>query len=204
MKYTLPELPYAYDALAPYIDAKTMEIHHTKHHQGYIDKLNAALSLHPHIADTPLATLLENLADVPEDIRVAVQNQGGGHVNHSFFWKIMKKGGSEPRGLITNEIKKQFGSLQQFQEQFTKEAQALFGSGWVWLVIDKNGVLKVIPTKNQDSPISQNLTPLLGLDIWEHAYYLSYQNRRADYIAAWWHVVHWDMVEELYGLWKRG
>lgn len=203
MKYTLPVLPYSYDALSPYIDAKTMEIHHTKHHQGYIDKLNAVLSMHPEMSNTPVEKMLSDLSKVPEDIRLAVQNQGGGHVNHSFFWQLMKKGGSQAKGLIADEIQKVFGTMNVFQQQFNKEAQNLFGSGWAWLCVDKNGTLKIVATKNQDSPISQGLTPILGLDVWEHAYYLSYQNRRPDYIAAWWRVVNWEMVEELYRACKK-
>jgi len=179
-----------------------MEIHHAKHHQGYIDKLNAALSTHPEI-NTPVEKMLSDLLSVPQDIRIAIQNQGGGHINHSFFWQLMKKGGSQPKGSIGDDIKKWFGTIDAFQEQFSKEAQTLFGSGWTWLVTDKNGTLKIVSTKNQDTPISQGLMPLLALDVWEHAYYLSYQNRRPDYIAAWWHVVDWEMVEEHYRMWKK-
>lgn len=203
MIYKIPQLPYSFDALSPYIDARTMELHYTKHHQGYVDKLNLALASNPELFDTSVETLLSDLSIIPHDIRLTVKNQGGGHVNHSFFWSLMKKGGSDPKGFVVDEIKKQFGSFELFKEKFNKEAQNIFGSGWAWLVSDKNGMLKIISTKDQDSPLSQNLIPLLGLDVWEHAYYLLYQNRRSEYIAAWWHVVHWEMVEEHYRAWKK-
>jgi superoxide dismutase, Fe-Mn family len=203
MKYVLPQLPYAFDALSPSIDAKTMEIHYTKHHQGYIDKLNTALEKYPEMAEKTLQELLHNLDAVPEAIRTDIKNQGGGHENHSFFWTVMKKGGSEIKGPILDEIKQHFGLFSSFQEQFARQALSIFGSGWAWLVVDKNGVLKIITTANQDSPISAGLTPILGLDIWEHAYYLLYQNKRGDYISAWWDVVHWGMVQEYYDQWKK-
>lgn len=196
MNYTLPKLPYAYDALTPYIDAKTMELHYEKHHQGYVDKLNAALKNASEFSQKPLEDLIKNLDSLPTDIRVDVQNQGGGHLNHSFFWNILTpKSTQEPMGNVAAEIKKYFGTFTLFQEKFNKAAQTLFGSGWAWLVVGKNGTLKITTTSNQDNPISDGEFPILGLDVWEHAYYLSYQNRRSDYISAWWHVVNWEMVE---------
>jgi superoxide dismutase, Fe-Mn family len=199
MKYSLPTLPYAYDALEPYIDARTMEIHYTKHHQGYVDNLNAALDKHPALKEKPLYELLQNLDSVPADIRTAVRNHGGGHSNHTLFWSIMKKnGGGAPRGIVAEEITGYFGSFPAFQEQFNAAAKGVFGSGWVWLALDRSGKLVIHATANQDSPLSSNLVPVLGLDVWEHAYYLHYQNKRADYIGAWWQVVNWDQVEESY------
>lgn len=199
MLYTLPKLTYAFDALEPYIDAKTMELHYTKHHQTYIDNLNAALKLHPEIADKPLRELLENLNLVPEAIRTAVRNNGGGHENHTQFWLWMaQKGGGKPNGLLGQEIVKSFGSFEAFQEQMNEAAKKRFGSGWAWLVLNKQGNLAITSTANQDSPLSEGSEPVLGLDVWEHAYYLKYQNRRVDYIAAWWHVVNWDYAESLY------
>ncbi len=202
MKYELPQLPYAYDALEPYIDAKTMEIHHTKHHQAYINNLNAALEKHPELAEKPLETLLADLAAVPEDIRTAVRNHGGGHANHSFFWTIMgpeaTDGGPQPDGAVGAAIEGAFGSFASFKETFTKAASGVFGSGWAWLVIGKDGKLSVSSTSNQDSPLSFGQKPILGLDVWEHAYYLKYQNKRPDYIGAWWSVVNWKSVEEKY------
>jgi Fe-Mn family superoxide dismutase len=199
MAYTLPKLLYAYDALEPYIDARTMEIHYTKHHQAYIDNLNKALDQYPELYKKKLENLLANLAALPEAIRTAVQNNGGGHENHSFFWLLMKKnGGGEPRGEIGNAIKKTFGSFDAFQEQFNNAAKTRFGSGWAWLSLDKNGKLVVSSTANQDTPISQGMKPIMGLDVWEHAYYLKYQNKRPDYINAWWNVINWDFIEETY------
>jgi Fe-Mn family superoxide dismutase len=201
MRYELPPLPYAYDALEPYIDARTMEIHHTKHHQAYVDKLNEALDKHPEIADTPLEELLKNLSAVPEDIRTAVRNHGGGHYNHSLFWKMMTpalEGDREPQGQVKTAIWQAFGDFAKFREEFEKAALGRFGSGWAWLVLDANGKLAVVSTANQDNPISDGAKPLLGLDVWEHAYYLKYQNRRAEYVAAWWKVVNWEEVERLF------
>ncbi len=199
MKYTLPPLPYSYDALEPYIDARTMEIHYTKHHQAYIDNLNAALEKHPELQKISLVELLANLNRVPEDIRTTVRNNGGGTENHGMFWLMMKKnGGGEPRDRVNKEIEKAFGSFGAFKQQFTTAAKTRFGSGWAWLSVDKTGKLAVTSTANQDTPISDGSKPILGLDVWEHAYYLKYQNRRPDYIDAWWHVVNWDFVEELY------
>lgn len=204
MNYTLPKLPYSYDALVPYIDAKTMEIHYEKHHQGYVDKLNAALKNAPEFSDKPLEQLIKNLDSLPIDLRVDIQNQGGGHLNHSFFWQILTpKSSKESMGDVAIEIKKHFGNFIPFQEKFNKAAQTLFGSGWAWLVIEKNGTLKITTTKNQDNPISGGEFPILGLDVWEHAYYLSYQNRRIDYISAWWNVINWEMVEQHYQTWRN-
>ena len=218
MKYELPKLPYAYDALEPFIDARTMEIHHTKHHQTYVTKLNEALTKHPAFAETTagkpelesLEELLANLSAVPEDIRKAVQNHGGGHYNHSFFWRIMAPNSptgdlpaqaGEPTGKIAAAITKFFGDFAKFKEQFSNAAVSVFGSGWAWLALSEQSEskgLSIITTSNQDNPISQGLKPLLGLDIWEHAYYLKYQNRRPEYIEAWWNVVNWNEVEKLF------
>ncbi len=200
MKYELPQLPYAYDALEPYIDAKTMELHHTKHHQTYVTKLNEALDKHPEIADKPLEELLANLDSVPEDIRTAVRNHGGGHLNHSFFWTIMgpaaNGAGGEPSGKIGDAIKQTFGDFAKFKDEFGKAAAGVFGSGWAWLVQDKEGKLAIVSTPNQDSPLMRGQKPVLGLDVWEHAYYLKYQNKRPDYVTAWWSVVNWQEVEK--------
>jgi len=199
MKFTLPSLPYNYGALEPYVDALTMEIHHTKHHQAYVDNLNKALAEQPTLQNMDLEQLLTNLPNLPESVRTAVRNNGGGHYNHTFFWDIMKQhGGGAPKGILADEIKKTFGSFEQFQEKFNATAKTVFGSGWAWLVLDAQGNLAVVPTANQDCPISQGAKPLMGLDVWEHAYYLKYQNRRPDYITAWWHVVNWDHVEDSY------
>lgn len=199
MPFTLPDLPYAYDALEPHIDARTMEIHHTKHHAAYIEKLNAALSSRADLEDQPLAAMLADLNSVPADIRLAVRNHGGGHLNHSFFWPLLSpNGGGEAKGDLAAAIKKNFNGFSDFKEKFTKAATSHFGSGWAWLVVDQRAGLSLITTSNQDSPLSQGLTPILGLDIWEHAYYLKYQNRRPDYIAAWWNVVNWQEVERRY------
>jgi len=199
MKYELPKLPYAYDALEPYIDAKTMEIHHTKHHQTYVAKLNEALAKHPEIAEIPLEKLLADLNAVPEDIRTAVRNHGGGHSNHSFFWTIMgPKAGGVPDGKIGEAIAKSFGDFGKFKEQFTAAAAGVFGSGWAWVVND-NGKLAIMTTPNQDSPLTKGQQPVLGLDVWEHAYYLKYQNKRPDYIEAWWNVIKWDEVQKHLG-----
>jgi Fe-Mn family superoxide dismutase len=200
MKYELPKLPYAYDALEPYIDAKTMEIHYTKHHQTYVNKLNEALDKHPEIADKALNELLANLDAVPEDIRTAVRNHGGGHANHSFFWTVMGPQGAgvgkQPEGKITDEIVATFGDVAKFKEEFAKAAAGVFGSGWAWFVIGTDGKLAVTSTLNQDSPLAKHQKPLLCLDVWEHAYYLKYQNKRTDYIDAWWNVVNWNAVNE--------
>lgn len=199
MTYKLPPLPYAFDALEPYIDTLIMEIHYTKHHQAYVNNLNAALAQEPALADKSLETLLTDLDAIPESVRTAIRNNGGGNYNHSMFWELMKKnGGGLPKGMIADAIKKRFGSFEAFQEQFNTKAKTVFGSGWAWLSVDLEGELVVTSTPNQDTPISGGLKPVLGLDVWEHAYYLQYQNRRPDYISAWWHVIDWDRVEEYY------
>lgn len=198
MAHTLPRLPYAHDALEPHIDAQTMEIHHGKHHQGYVNNLNAALEGHDDLAKLDVEELLSNIDQVPEDIRQAVINNGGGHANHSLFWSIMSPNGGEPSsGEIGEAIKSAFGSLDAASEEFTTAATKRFGSGWAWLVIGDNG-LEIYSTANQDSPIMQGHTPLLGIDVWEHAYYLNYQNRRPDYVDAWKNVVNWARVNEIY------
>ncbi|MYL33457.1 superoxide dismutase [Pontibacillus yanchengensis] len=194
-KFELPELPYAYDALEPHIDKETMNIHHTKHHNGYVTKLNNALEGHADLQDKSLEQLLGDLDAVPEDIRTAVRRNGGGHANHTLFWTIMSpNGGGEPSGELADKIKAKFGSFDEFKDTFTKTALGRFGSGWAWLVLN-NGELEVMDTLNQDSPIMEGKTPIFGLDVWEHAYYLNYQNRRPDYVSAFWNVVNWDEVE---------
>lgn len=197
MAYTLPELPYATNALEPYIDEKTMTIHHDKHHQTYVTNLNAALDKHPELYEKDLTELLKDVTALPVDIRQAVINNGGGHLNHTFFWTIMTPGGQDNADIKTL-IEKEFGSFDSFKEAFANAAKARFGSGWAWLVVDDKKALKVISTANQDSPVSQGYTPILGIDVWEHAYYLNYQNRRPDYIEAWFNVVDWNKVSELY------
>ena len=193
--YELPKLTYSYDSLEPHIDAQTMEIHYTKHHQGYVNKLNTALENHSELQDKPLEDLLWTLDSVPEEIRKAVRNNGGGHLNHSLFWKIMSPdGGGEPQGELAEAINKDLGGFNQFKEDFANTATTVFGSGWAWLVKDGSGKLLVKSTSNQDSPVMEGLTPLLGLDVWEHAYYLKYQNKRPDYIGAFWNVVNWEEV----------
>ncbi len=197
MPFSLPKLPYEYGALEPYIDALTMEIHHSKHHQAYVDNLNKALEKYPELQNKTLSDLLTNLETIPEDIRTAVRNNGGGHENHSLFWLMMSgKGGGEPKGKFADALKKKFGTFAAFQNEFNTAAKTRFGSGWAWLIVDKKGDLAVISSGNQDTPISADERPLLGLDVWEHAYYLKYQNRRPDYINAWWHVVNWETVYE--------
>ncbi len=198
MIYTLPKLPYAYTALEPFIDAKTMEIHHTKHHQTYVDKFNEAFAKHPELTQ-PIEQLLADLAKVPEDIRIAVRNHGGGHVNHSLFWEIMTPDlkAREFKGKIADEINRVFGNIDKFKESFNAVALGRFGSGWVWLVLNK-GKLEVYSTANQDSPLSEGKIPLLGLDVWEHGYYIKYNWNRKAYVEAWWNVVNWSKVDELY------
>jgi Fe-Mn family superoxide dismutase len=194
MPHTIPAMPYGYDALEPHIDARTMEIHYTKHHQGYVNKLNAALERHAKLQKLSLEDLLGDLTAVPEEIRTAVRNNGGGHANHSLFWQIMVPGaGGEPEGDLRQELDATFGAFAKFRDRFTEAATSRFGSGWAWLVLTPDG-LAVESTPNQDSPLMQHHLPLLGLDVWEHAYYLKYQNRRADYIKAWWNVVNWPDV----------
>lgn len=197
MTFELPKLPYAYDALEPHVDARTMEIHHSKHHNAYITNLNAALEKQPTWQKKSIEDILRNLNELPEEIRTAVRNNGGGHYNHTLFWEIMGPNcGGEPKGDLLNAIDKAFGSFASFKEQLAKAATTRFGSGWAWLSVDKRGNLLTESTANQDSPISEGRRPILGLDVWEHAYYLKYQNRRPDYIAAWWNVVNWAKVEE--------
>jgi Fe-Mn family superoxide dismutase len=204
MAYSLPSLPYAYNALEPHIDARTMEIHHTKHHQAYINNANAALEKHPQLAAMSVEQLLRNISSVPEDVRQALINNAGGHANHSLFWEIMGPGkGGQPSGALADDIKATFGSFEAFQQQFADAATKRFGSGWAWLSV-KDGKLMVHATPNQDSPLMDGATPILGLDVWEHAYYLNYQNRRPDYIKAWWNVVNWDKVAERYAAAKKG
>jgi len=199
MAHELPALPYAHNALEPHVDARTMEIHHGKHHQGYVNNLNAALEGHTDLQGKSVEALLKNLKAIPENIRTAVRNNGGGHANHSLFWPCMSpKGGGEPGGDLADAIKSTFGSFASFKDQFSKAAATRFGSGWAWLSVDGGGKLVVTSTPNQDSPLSEGLTPILGLDVWEHAYYLNYQNRRPDYIAAWWNVVNWGQVAKNY------
>ena len=197
--YTLPPLPYDYGALEPHIDAKTMEIHHGKHHAAYVNNLNAALKDHPDHQGKTIEALIADLNALPEGIRTAVRNNGGGHANHSFFWQIMKPGGGgEPTGAVGEAIKAELGGFNAFKEAFAKAAATRFGSGWAWLVVGKDGKLAVTSTPNQDSPLMEGITPVLGLDVWEHAYYLKYQNRRPDYVAAWWNTVNWDEVNRRY------
>ncbi|KYC41223.1 superoxide dismutase [Scytonema hofmannii PCC 7110] len=193
----LPRLPYAYNALEPHIDAKTMQFHHDKHHATYVKNLNVAFNKHPELKGKSVADLLRNLNNVPDDIRTTVRNNGGGHVNHAMFWRIMKpKGGGEPTGAIASAITETFGSFSSFKKQFNEAGVGRFGSGWVWLVRTKNGDLTVMTTPNQDSPIVEGNYPIMGNDIWEHAYYLKYQNRRADYLNAWWNVLNWDEINK--------
>jgi Fe-Mn family superoxide dismutase len=194
--FTLPSLPYSYDALEPYIDQKTMEIHHTKHHQGYIDKLNAALENHADLQDQSVEVLLESLDSLPESVRPAVRNHGGGHVNHSLFWQVLKpKGANDPTGDLATALNTAFGSFNDFKDAFSTAAAGHFGSGWAWLTLE-NSTLHVCTTSNQDSVLSKGNTPILGLDVWEHAYYLKYQNRRAEYIDSFWNLVDWNAVAQ--------
>ncbi|HEY8535716.1 MAG TPA: superoxide dismutase [Vicinamibacterales bacterium] len=199
MAHTLPPLPYDFGALEPHIDAQTMQIHHGKHHQAYVNNLNAALEKYPDLQSKSAEDLIRDLNAIPEDIRTAVRNNGGGHVNHSMFWKLMSpNGGGKPTGALAQAIDQSFGSFDAFKEQFTKAAVGRFGSGWAWL-IDNDGKLSVESTANQDNPIMEGKKPILGLDVWEHAYYLKYQNRRPDYVNAWWNVVNWEEVARLFG-----
>jgi Fe-Mn family superoxide dismutase len=199
MAFELPPLPYAEDALEPHIDARTMGIHHDKHHAAYTNNLNAALEGHADLAGQSIEDLLGDLNAVPESIRTAVRNNGGGYANHNLFWEIMgPNGGGEPTGDLASAINSAFGGFSAFKEQFAKAASTRFGSGWAWLYVDKNGSLAVGSTPNQDTPLMEGNTPILGLDVWEHAYYLNYQNRRPDYISAWWNVVNWDAVAAKY------
>ena len=195
-KHVLPDLPYAFDALEPHIDARTMEIHHDKHHAAYVANLNAALDKHPNLFEVSIEDLLSDLSAIPEEIRTAVRNNGGGHANHSFFWPLMSgNGGGDPVGELASAIHTTFGSFDAFKEEFGTAAKTRFGSGWAWLSLTEGGGLKVTSTPNQDTPISEGLKPILGLDVWEHAYYLKYQNRRPDYVGAFWNVVNWEQAE---------
>ncbi|HXE57853.1 MAG TPA: superoxide dismutase [Gemmatimonadales bacterium] len=204
MPFTLPPLPYDYNALEPHIDEQTMRIHHGKHHQTYVNNLNAALEGHPDLQNKTIEELLGNIAAVPEGIRTAVRNNGGGHANHTLFWEIMRPGGAkEPTGALAEAINQTFGGFAQFKEQFTKACVGRFGSGWGWLNVDRGGNLLIESTANQDSPLMEGKTPILGCDVWEHAYYLKYQNRRPDYVGAWWNVVNWDEVGKRYQAARR-
>jgi len=197
--HKLPELGYAYDALEPYIDARTMEIHHSKHHNGYVTNLNNALKDAPKLQGLEVTKIISDLAMVPESVRTAVQNNGGGHANHSLFWSLISPGKQgKPLGELAGAINSTFGSFDSFKETFNKAAVTRFGSGWAWLSLDKQGKLVVHSTANQDNPLMEGRAPILGLDVWEHAYYLKYQNRRPEYVEAWWNVVNWERAEELY------
>jgi len=197
--FTLPDLPYDFGALEPHIDARTMEIHHDKHHAGYTNKLNAALESQADWQGRSVEDILRHINDVPEQIRTTVRNNGGGYANHSLFWRIMSPdGGGEPAGDLGSALSDAFGSFGTFKERLTNEAATRFGSGWGWLVVDGSGNLKVYSTPNQDSPYMNGDTPILGVDVWEHAYYLKYQNRRGDYLGAWWNVINWDEVAKRY------
>lgn len=205
MAYELPKLPYAYNALEPHIDGRTMEIHYSKHHQAYVTNLNNAVKGKADLEKKSVEDLIRDLSSVPEDIRMAVRNNGGGHANHSFFWKIMgPNAGGEPKGKLADDIKSTFGGFDQFKEKFADAGVKRFGSGWAWLIKNSGGKLEIVSTANQDSPLMGKAiagaegTPILGVDVWEHAYYLNYQNRRPDYIKAWWNVVNWDAVAKNY------
>jgi Fe-Mn family superoxide dismutase len=199
MPFKLPTLPYEYDALEPYIDARTMEIHYSKHHAGYTNNLNSALDGYPDFQSKPIEEILANLDAIPEAIRTAVRNNGGGFANHTLFWNVMgPNAGGTPGGALAEAIDDKFGDFETFKDLFSKAGATRFGSGWAWLALKSGGELEVLSTPNQDSPITQGMTPILGLDVWEHAYYLKYQNKRGDYIAAWWNVVNWAAVEKNY------
>jgi Fe-Mn family superoxide dismutase len=199
MPFKLPMLPYEYDALEPHIDARTMEIHYSKHHAGYTNNLNNALDGYPDFQSKSIEEILANLNAIPEAIRTAVRNNGGGFANHTLFWNVMgTNGGGTPGGALAEAINDKFGDFESFKDLFSKAGATRFGSGWAWLALKSGGELEVLSTPNQDSPITQGMTPILGLDVWEHAYYLKYQNRRGDYIAAWWNVVNWAAVEKNY------
>lgn len=200
MKFELPPLPYAYEALEPHIDTETMKIHHDKHHAAYVNNLNAALEKHPELEFSDPWTMVAQLDQVPEDIRTAVRNNGGGHANHSAFWlALAPNAGGAPKGALADAIKSTFGSFDEFKAKFNAAGAGRFGSGWVWLVIEKDGKLAIMSTPNQDSPFMEGKTPVFGVDVWEHAYYLKYQNRRADYLNAIWNVLNWDTIEKNYG-----
>jgi superoxide dismutase, Fe-Mn family len=196
MAHSLPPLPYSFNALEPHLDAQTMQIHHGKHHQAYVNNLNAALEKYPELQSKSVEDLLKNIGGVPEDIRTAVRNNGGGHVNHTMFWEIMSpNGGGAPTGAIAEAITARFGGFDSFKEQMNKAGASRFGSGWAWLV-SSGGTLAIESTANQDSPLMEGKTPVFGIDVWEHAYYLKYQNRRPDYLNAWWNVVNWDEINK--------
>jgi len=199
MAFEVPPLPYDYNALEPYIDTQTMQLHHDKHHAAYVNNLNNALQAHAQLASWTVEDLVRRINEVPESIRTAVRNNAGGHINHSMFWQIMKpNGGGEPTGELGSAIQQAFGSFDQFKAAFNDAGVKRFGSGWTWLVLDRGGKLQVISTANQDSPLMDGMFPVMGNDVWEHAYYLKYQNRRPDYLAAWWNVVNWDEIARRY------
>lgn len=201
--FTLPPLPYAYNALEPYIDEQTMKLHHDKHHQGYVDALNKALADRPELHKKTLEELVRGWKKLPRSVRTAVRNQAGGHLNHSLFWQWMAPSSrTMPQGPFQAALLKTFGSFEEFKKQFSEKAKTVFGSGWVWLCMNRRGQLCIVTSKNQDNPIVDGLYPLLGLDVWEHAYYLRYKNERITYLDAWWHVVNWSEVERLYGLYQ--
>ena len=205
MAYELPPLPYDYSALEPHIDTQTMQLHHDKHHAAYVNNLNAALQNNSEFASLPIDELVRRLNDVPENIRAAVRNNGGGHANHSMFWKIMTpNGGGEPTGELASAIQQAFGSFDAFKTAFNDAGTKCFGSGWAWLVLDRNGKLQVMSTANQDSPLTEGLYPVMGNDVWEHAYYLKYQNRRPEYLNAWWNVVNWNEIAARYTQGRSG
>jgi Fe-Mn family superoxide dismutase len=199
MAFEVPPLPYDYNALEPYIDTQTMQLHHDKHHAAYVNNLNAALQNAPQFAALPIEQLIQRLNEVPDTIRTAVRNNGGGHLNHSMFWQIMTpNGGGQPSGELGNAINSTFGSFDQFKAAFNDAGVKRFGSGWAWLILDKNGNLQITSTANQDSPLTDGNYPIMGNDVWEHAYYLKYQNRRPDYLNAWWNVANWNEIEKRY------
>ncbi|OOM76105.1 superoxide dismutase 1 [Clostridium puniceum] len=198
MKHELPKLEYEYNALEPYIDETTMTIHHSKHHAAYVNNLNAALENYPELQDKSVEELVKDLESIPAEIRTSIRNNGGGHLNHSLFWKLLSPNGGQEKGVLLEAITAKFGSFDAFKEAFAKAAATRFGSGWAWLVVNKDKELEVVSTANQDSPVSEGLKPVLTLDVWEHAYYLKYQNRRPDYVGSWWSVVNWDFANKLY------
>jgi superoxide dismutase, Fe-Mn family len=201
----LPPLPYAYDALEPYIDAETMELHHDRHHAAYVNNYNDAIADYPDLQEQGVENLLRNLETIPEDVRITIRNNGGGHVNHSLFWQIMgPDGGGEPQGELAEQINQTFGSFAEFQAAFEEAGTRQFGSGWVWLVANNEGNLQITTTLNQDNPIMTNSFPIMGNDVWEHAYYLNYRNRRAEYLNAWWNVVNWDAAAQRYEQSQQG
>ncbi len=200
MAFTLPPLPYDFSALEPHIDARTMEIHHDKHHAAYVNNLNVALEKHPDLQNKDIEDLIRNIKELPEGVQAAVRNNGGGHINHTMFWEIMgPNGGGEPSGALGQAITKAFGDFDKFKKEINDAGVKRFGSGWSWLVLNRDGNLQILSTANQDSPYMDGQTPILGVDVWEHAYYLNYQNRRPDYLNAWWNVVNWEAVAKRFG-----